>query len=703
MSDFDVQGARKEGYSDAEIADYLASQRGFDVQGARKEGYKDREIIDHLSPPPSMGRRALNAAGDAASAVGDFAERTGDYVTTQKDKAIGSLAGIPRAMADVAKWGMDKAGIPSGALAALPGIGPILAAAQHLPTGQEVSSHLIESNKKWQPGFQERSIHPVVDAGVQAMISGPAMGVGGRAGPIVNALGGAGSEAAGRLAHDYDETHGTSWETPARIAGAVVGGGVGAGGVAAVDKLGKVSRSLVEPFTAGGRDKAVGTALRKAAADPDAAVANIEKYTVGREAFPDSVPGFKIDAGKASRDPGLMAAADTLPDRIRGLNVQNNNSALTGALDKATAGMPPVGEAGGTVQKILADRFKAGQEARSAGATPLYDAARKFPEDLPVGSLFKYVDEAIAANKGGPKATMESARKLLFNSKGEPDFSASGLMAARDGVGALFTPTLDKHTRELLVGLRNRIDAKMQSVPEAAAARAKFAELSKPLEPFGKKTHAAKIVEKDPITKAFVLPEGKVLGDLKAKDVQNILMASGGDSSVKRSLASAYLDDFKNTVGNSVQTDQTGGPMLGAYPAAKWMEKHGGAARNVLSDDQIRALDDITKHLGDQAQSVPGRSGSPTFDRLASESIVGAIINPKYGNAPGLHIIRKMLGTVYGGADEAIRDRLYEVIADPAAAKVLMKKATPGNVKMAEPVLSTIAWGAAVPAARESQ
>ena len=46
---FDVQGARKEGYSDREIADYLASQEKFDVKGARKEGYSDGEIIGYLA------------------------------------------------------------------------------------------------------------------------------------------------------------------------------------------------------------------------------------------------------------------------------------------------------------------------------------------------------------------------------------------------------------------------------------------------------------------------------------------------------------------------------------------------------------------------------------------------------------------------------------------------------------------------------
>lgn len=52
MSDFDIDGARKAGYSDAEIADYLGKQRNFDVGAARKSGYSDADIVGHLTAPP---------------------------------------------------------------------------------------------------------------------------------------------------------------------------------------------------------------------------------------------------------------------------------------------------------------------------------------------------------------------------------------------------------------------------------------------------------------------------------------------------------------------------------------------------------------------------------------------------------------------------------------------------------------------------
>ncbi len=46
---FDVEGARKAGYSDAEIADLLARRFNFDLKGARSAGYSDGEVIAQLA------------------------------------------------------------------------------------------------------------------------------------------------------------------------------------------------------------------------------------------------------------------------------------------------------------------------------------------------------------------------------------------------------------------------------------------------------------------------------------------------------------------------------------------------------------------------------------------------------------------------------------------------------------------------------
>jgi len=46
---FNVLGARRAGYTDAEIAEYLAQKSGFDITGAKEAGYEDKEIIAHLN------------------------------------------------------------------------------------------------------------------------------------------------------------------------------------------------------------------------------------------------------------------------------------------------------------------------------------------------------------------------------------------------------------------------------------------------------------------------------------------------------------------------------------------------------------------------------------------------------------------------------------------------------------------------------
>lgn len=51
---FDIEGARKAGYSDAEIADHLAKQSNFDIAGARKSGYTDDQIVAHLAMPSGI-------------------------------------------------------------------------------------------------------------------------------------------------------------------------------------------------------------------------------------------------------------------------------------------------------------------------------------------------------------------------------------------------------------------------------------------------------------------------------------------------------------------------------------------------------------------------------------------------------------------------------------------------------------------------
>lgn len=68
---FDVQGARRAGYSDAEIADYLASQSGFNIAAARKSGYNDADIITHISDAQGQKDREKGVIAKVGDAIAE--------------------------------------------------------------------------------------------------------------------------------------------------------------------------------------------------------------------------------------------------------------------------------------------------------------------------------------------------------------------------------------------------------------------------------------------------------------------------------------------------------------------------------------------------------------------------------------------------------------------------------------------------------
>jgi len=100
MENFDVEGARAEGYTDAEIADYLASQAAFDIAAARAEGYTDKEIVQHLRPirvsPTPEAVRPIPVEPDTSLAqnVGVLTSALSPYATAA---GLGAAVGAPLA------------------------------------------------------------------------------------------------------------------------------------------------------------------------------------------------------------------------------------------------------------------------------------------------------------------------------------------------------------------------------------------------------------------------------------------------------------------------------------------------------------------------------------------------------------------------------------------------------------------------------
>jgi hypothetical protein len=113
---FDVEGARKAGYSEPEIMDHLAKQSNFDIAGAKKAGYNDAEILQHLSTAASTPE-SRGVAGEAPAAAPERPRRKGVLKNQPEAKInIPTLAEVGQQWRDVA------VGAPKGAVTAIPGL-----------------------------------------------------------------------------------------------------------------------------------------------------------------------------------------------------------------------------------------------------------------------------------------------------------------------------------------------------------------------------------------------------------------------------------------------------------------------------------------------------------------------------------------------------------------------------------------------------
>ena len=97
---FDVDGARKAGYTDAQIADTLAQKANFDTAGARAAGFKDVDIISRLVAPKAQPKVEAEDPGVAQSIL-IGAGRTFDRVGKGVQQVYHDIHNNDKASADL--------------------------------------------------------------------------------------------------------------------------------------------------------------------------------------------------------------------------------------------------------------------------------------------------------------------------------------------------------------------------------------------------------------------------------------------------------------------------------------------------------------------------------------------------------------------------------------------------------------------------
>lgn len=204
MASFDVEGARKEGYSDSQIAEYLAKQSRFNLQGARREGYSDADIVAHLTgtqaktvekppeqKPATIAQGALGAAKEALAGP-DIMAATASGAVAPVAAGLAGIAGavLPGPAGQGAAWA-QKTG---EALQYQPRteIGKAVTGAAAYPFQK-----LAEAGDVAGGAAAEATGSPAVGAGVNAAVQGLPLLVGAKGAPKMAR---AGAELAGRAA-----------------------------------------------------------------------------------------------------------------------------------------------------------------------------------------------------------------------------------------------------------------------------------------------------------------------------------------------------------------------------------------------------------------------------------------------------------------------------------------------------------------------
>jgi hypothetical protein len=119
------------------------------------------------------------------------------------------------------------------------------------------------------------------------------------------------------------------------------------------------------------------------------------------------------------------------------------------------------------------------------------------------------------------------------------------------------------------------------------------------------------------------------------------------------------------------------------------MTQSGTDPAKALTADQINTLKSIRDDLLRKSRASAGKSaGSNTFQNIATDNIISSILPGKMGEVVGNKVggVAGQFGRlIYSGPNEAVRNRLAELMLDPPAATAAMESA-------GQPMLQQIAW-----------
>jgi hypothetical protein len=259
---FDVDGARKAGYSDEEILQYLTTSfRKFDVQGAMKAGYSSQEIIDYLSKQPRPA---------SIKPKEGFLRRTAPYVRSLLEYGGAALGGV--------------AAVPASIATAPTGVGPVIAEAAGTMGGYMIGKSAAD---RYEELVGARTPRTLSEATREAVASAPEAVEIATGGPIGGKVIEGAAKGAGAVIKPlwgmFTGTGKAAIENAVRSGEAGFSTGMGAPGREATEYIKDATGKLIPKPSISGGIKSTGRAIKESIKHPMEALKNLNPFKASTE------------------------------------------------------------------------------------------------------------------------------------------------------------------------------------------------------------------------------------------------------------------------------------------------------------------------------------------------------------------------------------------------------------------------------------
>lgn len=729
---FDVEGARKAGYTDAEIADFLGAESKFDVSGARQAGYSDGDIIGHLVPA------GIKKSEPPRPSVGESFMRGLGLGTRNIIEGVGQIPGML----------YDAARLPGRAITAgVNALAPTQQTTTGLVTGQApqpawqipsgYSSHDILTGVSDAIGLPKpetpgERIRGDIGSNVASLI--PSMGAGavikgtGRAGEVLgNALmsapwsqifGAAGAGAAGGVAREQGAG-------PAAQFGASLAGGItGAAVPGALSLTGRALSSAIQPFSQEGRERILAEALLRNSSDPETLATRLR---TGADNADARLPGSPVTSAVAARDPqlgvlenGLRSDAQAVGGlspaaAIRDVEAQRN-SVRQAMIDNLKRGEATNATARGDT---LRDALLKSEDAMGARTNQLFDIARdRSTARLPVESIAERTKSALsvfdpARGGAGVPAELQSVlddigklgtlnvdqaqniRSRLGDIAGRASVAGDNRLASAAGaVSSAIEQGMSDPRWMAAVGQRRAQGAALGRDAAGSAATGAVLRTDKYGAPMLTSDQAINKALSSPQAARQTLEAGyKALEDARAARMPtaHIEELAASVRAMRQSMRDQFADMLQRASSTtSTMADAAGNVSTQLSPAqfSRWWRDNKGVADVLFDGKERQALDRLAADFAETTLSNQARArGSDTAQNLSVGNFIarltGGVVDPQNPLAQTLASVGPVARWIYQSPEAAMREMLVHAIRDPKFAAQLVEKATPDSLQRA--------------------